>query len=93
MSTAEIKIFEWTDAVPGVGISKPDVTLRIGQRIRILDLDYFIRLHLSNGDSSQNEVEKCQWYIGDVICDGGAQEWEHKKLFDEKSLEEFQNCH
>ena len=48
-----------------------------------------IRLHLSNGDSSENEVERCQGYIGDAVCDRGSLEWEHKKLFDETSLDDF----
>ena len=40
-----------------------------------------------------NEVERCQGYIGDAVCDGGPLEWEHKKLFDETSLDDFKNCH
>ena len=56
--TYKSRYLEWTDAGPGVGISNYDVNFRIAQRIRIINLDYFIRLHLSNGDSSQNEVER-----------------------------------
>ena len=77
---------EWTDAGPGVGITNFDVRFRIGQRIRIMDADYFVRHHLSNGDSAQNEVERCQSYIGDAICDGASLEWEYKKL-DEREME------
>ena len=47
------RYLEWTDAGPGVGTSNYDVKFRIAQRIRMINLDYFIRLHLSNGDSSQ----------------------------------------
>ena len=36
-----------------------------------------------------NEIERCQGYIGDAVCDGGPLEWEHKKLFDETSLDDF----
>ena len=48
-----------------------------------------IRLHLANGDSAQNEVEHCQGYVGDAICDGGKLEWEYKKLLDDKNLEDL----
>ena len=81
------RFLEWTDAGPGVGISNHDVVFRIGQRVRIIDADYLIRLHLSNGDSSQNEIERCHAYIGDAICDGAGLDWEHKKLFTDKTIE------
>ena len=55
------RFLEWTDAGPGVGISNHDVVFRIGQRVRIIDADYLIRLHLSNGDSSQNEMPCIYW--------------------------------
>ena len=58
--TYNSRYLEWTDAGPGVGIPNYDVKFRIAQRI--INLDYFIRLHLSNSDSSQNEVERCQRY-------------------------------
>eukprot|EP00794_Sanderia_malayensis_P013418 gene13418-14794_t len=47
---------------------------------------YLIRLHLSNGDSSQNEIERCHAYIGDAICDGAGLDWEYKKLYNEKTI-------
>eukprot|EP00794_Sanderia_malayensis_P002367 gene2368-2728_t len=80
------RFLEWTDAGPGVGISNHDVVFRIGQRVRITDADYLIRLHLSNGDSSQNEIERCHAYIGDAICDGAGLDWEYKKLYNEKTI-------
>ena len=81
------RFLEWTDAGPGVGICNHDVIFRIGQRVRIIDADYLIRLHLSNGDSSQNEIERCHAYIGDAICDGAGLDWEHKKLYNDKTIE------
>lgn len=81
------RVLEWTDAGPGIGINNFDVRLRIGQRVRIMNLDYYMRHHLSNGDSAQNEVERCQSYIGDAICDGGTLEWEYKKLVDANNTE------
>ena len=36
-----------------------------------------------------NEVERCQGYVGDAVCDGGPLDREHKKLFDETSLDDL----
>ena len=58
--TLKSRFLEWTDAGPGVGITNHDVKYRIAQRIRIMNADYLIRLHLSNGDSSHNEVESAR---------------------------------
>ena len=52
----------------------------MAQIIQITDADYFMRHHLANGDSSYNEVERCQSYVDDAICDGGPLEWEYKQL-------------
>ena len=52
------RALEWTDAGPGVGVTNHDVKCRMAQLFRIINADYLIRLHLSNGDSSQNEVER-----------------------------------
>lgn len=81
------KIIESTDAGPGVSIHQHDVQMRIGQRIRIQDNDYYIRYHLANGDSSYNEVERCQSYIGDALCDGSTIEWERQKLLDPQKVD------
>ena len=83
------QFFEWTDAGPGVSVSNYDVKLRIAQRIRILNMDYYIRHHLAPGDSSQNEVERAQSFIADGLCDGGSLQWEYKKMFDGLSDEEL----
>ena len=85
------RIFEWTDAGPGVGVSNFEVKFRAAQKVRIMNMDYFVRLHLSNGDSAQNEVERCQGYVGDAIVDGAALNWEHRKIFDVLNAEHFQN--
>ena len=58
----------------------------------ICNADYFIRHHLANDDSSQNDVERMQSYVGDAICDGAALEWEYKKPLEgltEESLREM----
>ena len=54
-----------------------------------IPLDYLIRLHLANNDSSHNEVERCQSYVGDAICDGGPLNWEYKKLLCGETSEEL----
>ena len=51
--------------------------------VKYRNADYLIRLHLYNGNSTQNEVERIQGYIGDAICDGGSLEWEHRKLLED----------
>ena len=51
----------------------------MAQIIQITDADYFMRHHLANGDSGYNEVERCQNYVDDAICDGGPLEWEYKR--------------
>ena len=79
------RYLEWIDASPGVSITNNDVRYHTAQKDRIINAGYLIRLHLANGDSSHNEVEGCQAYVGDAICDGGALEWEHRKLLDQKT--------
>ena len=81
------RYLEWTDAGPGVGVTNHDVQFRTAQKLRIINADYLIRLHLANGGSAQNEVERCQGYVGDAICDRGILEREYKKLLDDKNLE------
>jgi hypothetical protein len=51
------RIHEFTDGGPGVGVTNLDVKLSIAQIIAITNVDYYIRHHLANGDSSYNEVE------------------------------------
>ena len=57
--------------------------------IRIFNLDYYVRLHLANDDSSHNEVERAQSYVDDAIADGGAIDWEYQKLLDEYSPDDL----
>ena len=82
MPIMKTRFIEFTDGGPGVGVSNRDVHYRIAERFRICDADFLIRHHLSNDDSSQNEVERCQSYVGDALCDGGALDWEYKKPLD-----------
>ena len=66
------RLHEFTDAGPGVGVTNRDVQIRCAEVILLTNLDYYVRHHLANGDSSHNEVERCQSYVGDAICDGGS---------------------
>lgn len=83
------RIHEFTDAGPGVGVTNLDVKLSIAQIITITNVDYYIRHHLANGDSSYNEVERCQSYVGDAICDGSPIVWEYKECYDGLSDEQL----
>ena len=86
------RYLEWTDAGPGVGITNHDVRYRIAQKIRIVNADYFVRLHLSNGDSAHNEAERCQGYVGDAICDGGNWNGNTKNYSMETVLKNYKSC-
>ena len=83
------RVHEFTDAGPGVGVTNLDVKLSIAQIIAITDIDYYIRHHLFNGDSSHNEVERCQSYMGDAICDSGPIMWEYKECYNGLSHEQL----
>ena len=76
------RVIELTDGGPGVSVGNHDVQFRLAERARIINADYLIRLHLASGDSSQNEVGRCQSYLGDAICDGGSISWEYKLPFE-----------
>ena len=59
---------------------------------------YKITVHLSRGDSGQNEAEMTNSAIADNVVDGGTLSWENEKTFEgmfeedieEMSLEEFE---
>ena len=72
-------VIEFTNGGPGVGVTNKETNFRNAERIRTCNIDLFICHHLANDDSSQNEVERCQSYVGDAICDGEI-EWEHKVI-------------
>ena len=84
------RVVELTDGGPGLGVTNRDVQFRIAQRVRITNADYLICHHLSNNESSQNQVERCQSYVGDAICDGGAILWEYKKPLEGLSENDIQ---
>ena len=52
------------------------------EAVMIWNLEFYIRHHLAKDDSSHNEIERCQSYVGDVICDGGSIEWDGLKEFE-----------
>eukprot|EP00112_Aurelia_sp_Birch-Aquarium-sp1_P004821 Seg1546.11 transcript_id=Seg1546.11/GoldUCD/mRNA.D3Y31 product="hypothetical protein" protein_id=Seg1546.11/GoldUCD/D3Y31 len=81
------RIIDLTDAGPGVGITNREVRFRTIQEVRIAQYDYYIRHHLAPGDSSQNEVERIQSYVGDAICDGAGINWEFQSR--EESLKDI----
>jgi hypothetical protein len=87
--TNKSRVHKFTDAGPGVGVTNHDVQMRCAEIILLTEPDYYIRHHLANDDSSQNEVERCQSYVGDAICDGGSIPWEHKTPYEGISDEEL----
>ena len=80
--TLKPRVHEFTDAGPGVGVSNHDVKFRIAEITMLTNLDYYIRHHLATDDSSHNEVERIQSYVGDAICDGGPIDWEYKQQYE-----------
>ena len=64
LPTQKPRVVDLTDAGPGVGITNNDVCYGIAQEILITNIDYYIRHHLAPGDSSHNEVERIQSYVG-----------------------------
>jgi hypothetical protein len=87
------RVHEFTDAGPGVGVTNHDVQIRCAEIILLTEPDYYIMHHLANDDSSQNEVERCQNYAGDAICDGGSIPWEHNTPYEGISDEELSSMH
>ena len=58
------RVIDLTDAGPGVGITNNEVKVRTVEEIRMMNYDYYVRHHLAPGDSSHNEVERIQSYVG-----------------------------
>ena len=86
-------VVDLTDSGLGVGITNHEFCYRIAQEIRIADYQYYIRHHLAPADSSHNEVERIQSYVGDATCDGSYINWEHRKKLsssDEKEVRTFE---
>ncbi len=64
---SKARVVDLTDAGPGVGITNKEVKFRTVEEIRVINHDYYIRHHLAPGDSSHNEVERIQSYVGMCI--------------------------
>ena len=82
---------ELTDGGPGVSVTNFDVQIRAMEMCRMWNLDYYIRLHRSRGDSGQNEAERTNSAIGDALVDGGTLTWEYYPIFDGLTDEEIEN--
>ncbi|CAB4043545.1 Transient receptor potential cation channel subfamily A member 1 [Paramuricea clavata] len=76
------RLVDFTDTGPGLGITNHEVKIRSVEEIRIMNYDYYICHHLAPGDSSHNEIERIQSYVGDAVCDDGSLTWEHKTKSD-----------
>ena len=62
------RVVDLTDAGRGVGITNHEVKFRAAEETRLVNYDYYIRHHLAPGDSSDNEVERIQSYVGMYVC-------------------------
>ena len=90
------RIFDQTDAGPGVGTSNKQVQYRAAERILIEGSDYYARIHRATGDC-QNPVERTQAAVGKALGSGERIHWEYRKMFEgldddrkeRMSLEEF----
>ena len=53
MPLMKSRVIEFTDGGLGVGVTNKETNFRNAQRIRICNVDVFIRHHLANNDSSK----------------------------------------
>ena len=67
------KIFDFSGCLPAHYPLGNDVLLELNGRHQH---------HLANDDSSNNEVERTQSYVGDAICDGVPLEWEYRQQYE-----------
>ena len=54
-------------------------------------MDYLVRCHLAPSIQQSNDVERAQSFVADAVCDGGALDWEHKKMFEGLAGDEIQS--
>ena len=79
-----------TDAGLRVGVSNFLVHFRDTEHARMYGSIYRITVHLSRGDSGQNEAERTNGTIADNIFDGGTLPWENEKRFEGMSEEDIE---
>ena len=72
-------ILKATDAGPGVGSNNLEVKYRDAEMARILNSDRVNQIYRARNDSGQNEAERSNACIGEVLVDGGSLKW---KLYD-----------
>ena len=82
-------ILKTTDAGPGVGITNAEIRFRDAEIASIHSSDRVNQIHHTPGDSAQNEAERTNAAIGDVLVDESALRWEYSKPFDGLSIEEI----
>ena len=82
---------ELIDGGPGVSVTNFDVQIRAMEICGMWNLDYYIRLHRSRGDSGQNEAERINSAVRDALVDGGTLTWEYYPIFDGLTDKEIEN--
>ena len=70
-----------------MGITNAEVCFRDAEIACIHSSDRVNRIHRAPGDSAQNEAERTNAAIGDVLVDGSALRWEYSKPFDGLTIE------
>ena len=66
-----------------------EVGFRDAKLSRIWKSDYRIRIHRAHESSGQQEAERTNSVVGDVIINGGSIKWEYFPRFDDKSDEQI----
>ncbi len=90
-------VYDLTDGGPGVSVTNYEVRYRAAERMRLLNLDRYIRSHMSTEDQGRNESECTNAAIGNALCDGGPLPWNYHEAFPnnrdiaEVGLEEYKH--
>ena len=74
-------VYDLTDGGPGVSITNHEVKYRAVERIKIHNIDRYIRTHMSTEDQGKNESERTNAAIGNAMCDGGSLPWKYFEPF------------
>lgn len=74
-------ILELTDGGPGVGVSNFEVRFRDAEIALLQNSDRRAKLHSATNDSGQNEAERSNACIGDVLVSGGSLKWEYYEQY------------
>ena len=83
-------VLKLTDAGPGVGCSNVEVRYRDAEMARILNSDRVNRVHRARDDGGQNEAERSNACIGEVLVDGGPLKWKYHEALDNLTKDDIE---